>query len=235
VAAGGDALMLDFHRHWGERQDQVAVAINDLVIAGWTGSDAAAIQHHIDELAALGVPRPSTAPLFYRVAATNLTQTDRLQVLGPDSSGEAEPVIVAMSDGLWLGVGSDHTDRKAESISVALSKQLCGKVIGRNLWRLDDVAARWNDLILRAYATIGGQRVLYQEGSLAAIRTPDDLLRRYLGGEGPLIPGTAMFCGTLAAKGGVRPADDFEMIIEDPVRGRTLGHRYRIEPMPVIA
>jgi hypothetical protein len=235
VAAGGDALMLDFHRHWGERRDHVAVAIDNLVIAGWTGSDAAAIQHHIDELAALGVPRPSTAPLFYRVAAGNLTQTDRLQVLGPDSSGEAEPVIVAMSDGLWLGVGSDHTDRKAESISVALSKQLCGKVIGRNLWRLDDVAARWNDLILRAYATIGGRRVLYQEGSLAAIRTPDDLLRRYLGGEGPLIPGTAMFCGTLAAKGGVRPADDFEMIIEDPVRGRTLGHRYRIEPMPVIA
>lgn len=235
MAAGGHALMLDFHRHWSDRSDHVAVAIDNLVIAGWTGSDAAAIQHHIDELAALGVPRPSTTPLFYRVAATNLTQTDRLQVLGTNTSGEAEPVIVAMADGLWLGVGSDHTDRKAEAISVALSKQLCGKVMGPSLWRLDDVAARWDDLILRAYATIGGRRVLYQEGSLAAIRRPDDLMRRYLGGEGQLTPGTAMFCGTLAAKGGVRPADDFEMIIEDPARNRTLGHRYRVEPMPEIA
>jgi hypothetical protein len=227
--------MLEFTRHWRDRSERVVLAIDNLVIAGWTGSDAAAIQHHIDELAALGVPRPSTTPLFYRVAATNLTQTDRLQVLGPDTSGEAEPVIVATEDGLWLGVGSDHTDRKAEAISVALSKQLCAKVMGRELWRWDDVATRWGDLILRAYATIDGQRVLYQEGPLAAIRTPDDLMRRYLGGEGRLTPGTAMFCGTLAAKGGVRSADDFEMIIEDPARGRTLGHRYRIEPMQVIA
>ena len=39
-----------------------------LVIAGWTGRDAAGIQHHIEELAALGVPRPSTVPLYYRGA-----------------------------------------------------------------------------------------------------------------------------------------------------------------------
>jgi hypothetical protein len=227
--------MLEFTRHWHDRSKRVRLRIDTLIIAGWTGRDEGAIRHHIDELAAIGVKPPSTVPLFYRVAATNLTQTGRLQVLGPDTSGEAEPVIVAMEDGLWLGVGSDHTDRKAEAISVALSKQLCGKVMGRELWRLDDVVARWDDLILRAFATIGGQRVLYQEGPLAAIRKPDDLMRRYLGGERPLAPGTAMFCGTLAAKGGVRPADDFEMIIEDPARGRTLGHRYRIEPVPVIA
>lgn len=227
--------MLEFTRHWRDRDERVALHIDTLIIAGWTGCDESAIRHHIEELAAIGVKPPSTVPLFYRVAATNLTQTDRLQVLGPDTSGEAEPVIVAMEDGLWLGVGSDHTDRKAEAISVALSKQLCGKVVGRDLWRLDEVAARWDDLILRAYATIGGRRVLYQEGPLAAIRTPDDLMRRYLDGEHQLKPGTAMFCGTLPAKGGVRPADDFEMIVEDPALDRTLGHRYRIEPMPVIA
>lgn len=227
--------MLEFTRHRHDRSEPVTLHIDTLIIAGWTGRDESATRHHIDELAAIGVKPPSTVPLFYRVAATNLTQTDRLQVLGPDTSGEAEPVIFAMEDGLWLGVGSDHTDRKAEAISVALSKQLCGKVVGRDLWRLDDVMARWDDLILRAYATIEGRRVLYQEGKLAAMRTPGDLMRRYLGGEGPLTPGTAMFCGTLAAKGGVRPADDFEMIIEDLALGRTLGHRYRIKSMPVIA
>lgn len=224
--------MLQFTRHSAGGTDRVTASIDTLVIAGWTGRDESAIRHHIEELAAIGVPRPSTVPLFYRVAATQLTQTDKLQVLGPDSSGEAEPVVVALDDGLWLGVGSDHTDRKAESISVALSKQLCGKVIGRELWRLDEVIADWDRLILRAHAEFDGRRTLYQEGPLAAMRTPDDLMQHY---GRKLAAGSAMFCGTLAAKGGVRPATRFEMEIEDPKRGRVLRHAYAIEALPVIA
>ena len=76
------------------------------------------------------MPRPSSVPVFYRNAVTNVVQTDRLEVLGPDTSGEVEPVIVALDDGLWIGLGSDHTDRKAETMGIALSKQLCGKVMG---------------------------------------------------------------------------------------------------------
>jgi hypothetical protein len=224
--------MLTFTRHAGGRSDTIAARLDTLVIAGWTGRDDAAIRHHIEELAAIGVPRPSTVPLFYRVAATQLTQATNLQVLGPDSSGEVEPVVVALADGLWLGIGSDHTDRKAESISVALSKQLCGKVIGTELWRLDELD--WDRLVLRAHATIGGERVLYQEGPLAGIRPPDDLIRRYTNAD-TLPPGTAMFCGTLAARGGVRPGTKFEMEIEDPARGRSLRHAYTIEALPVIA
>ncbi|HEX3340085.1 MAG TPA: DUF2848 family protein [Pseudolabrys sp.] len=68
-------------------------------------------------------------PVFYRISAVNLTQTARLKVLGPDTSGEAEPVVVAMH-GLWLGVGSDHTDHKSETMGIALSKQVCAKVVG---------------------------------------------------------------------------------------------------------
>jgi Protein of unknown function (DUF2848) len=224
--------MLHFTRHANGRTDKITAEINTLVIAGWTGRDAAAIQHHIEELAAIGVPRPSTVPLFYRVAATQLTQATTLQVLGPDSSGEVEPVVVALADGLWLGIGSDHTDRKAESISVALSKQLCGKVIGTELWRLDELD--WDKLVLRSHAEIGGQRVLYQEGSAAGIRSPDDLIRRYTNAD-TLPPGTAMLCGTLGAKGGIRPGTRFEMEIEDPVRRRSLRHAYTIEALPVIA
>src|SRR5271168_1914450 len=86
-----------------------------LIVAGWTGRDEAALRHHIEELAAIGVPRPSSVPVFYRNATLNVTQTSRLQVLGPDTSGEAEPVVVAHGGRLWLTVGSDHTDRKAET------------------------------------------------------------------------------------------------------------------------
>lgn len=226
--------MLTFERDWGGRRDRIAAEIYTLIIAGWTGRDEAAIRHHIEELAAIGVPRPSQVPLFYRVAATQLSQAPRIEVLGPDTSGEAEPVVVSLADGQWLGLGSDHTDRKAEAISVALSKQLCPKAIGPTLWRLDEVAAHWDRLILRSFAEIDGKRTLYQEGTLAAMRAPGDLIQRHAGGPS-LPPGTAMFCGTLAAKGGIRPSAHFEMEIEDPVLGRRLTHAYRVETLPVVA
>lgn len=47
--------------------------INQMVIAGWAGRNHVAIEHHIEELAAIGVPRPSSVPLFYRVASQTLT------------------------------------------------------------------------------------------------------------------------------------------------------------------
>ena len=226
--------MLHFRRLVGDRQDRIAVAIDTLIIGGWAGRDEAAIQHHIEELAAIGVPRPSSVPVYYRVAADLLTQADRLVVLGPDSSGEVEPVIVSLADGLWVGIGSDHTDRKAETIGIALSKQLCGKPIGTELWRLDEVAGHWDAMILRAYATIAGERVLYQEGALSALRTPADLIERR--GAGPGLPaGTAMFGGTLSAIGGIRPATRFEMELEDPVLGRVLRHAYEIQTLPVVS
>ena len=227
--------MLNFTRETQGGCDRIAVVIDQLVVAGWTGRDAAAIEHHIEELFAIGVPRPSSVPLFYRIAATQITQGAKLQVLGPDTSGEIEPVLVALADGLWVGLGSDHTDRKAEAMGVALSKQLCGKVLCDRLWRYEDVAPHWDRLMLRSWGCFDGQRLLYQEGAVAAIRAPADLLRRYLGGDGALPAATVMFCGTLGAKGGVRPSSRFEMELEDPVLGRKLVCGYDIEALPVVA
>lgn len=219
--------MLHFHRITRSGEDRIGVAVAELVIAGWTGRDAAAVQHHIEELAAIGVPPPSSVPVYYRAAAANLTQAPVLQVLGPDSSGEAEPVLVSLADGLWLGLGSDHTDRKAEAAGIALSKQLCGKPVGTALWPLAEVEDHWDDLELTA--TIDGG-VTYQHGRLGAMRHPRDLLAR-----GPALPpGSAMFCGTLAAIGGIRPAARFAMTLHDPVLGRTLSHAYDIAVLPVV-
>jgi hypothetical protein len=225
-------LMLSFERAIDGEADRVETAIHTLVVAGWTGRDEAALRHHIEELAAIGVPRPSSVPVFYRISVSNLTQADSIEVLGNDTSGEAEPVLVSLPDGLWVGLGSDHTDRRAETSGIALSKQLCAKVIGRMLWRLDEIAERWDRLMLRSFATIEGKRVLYQEGALAGIRTPADLLARWQGGE--LAPGTLMFCGTLGAIEGIRPASRFEMELEDPLRGRSMRHGYDVHALPVV-
>ncbi|MGH6789628.1 MAG: DUF2848 domain-containing protein [Pseudolabrys sp.] len=225
--------MLAFARHSKGGTDRAELMPGTLIVAGWTGRDEKALRHHIEELAAIGVPRPSSVPVFYRISTANLAQTARIEVLGPDTSGEAEPVVVAMQDGLWLGLGSDHTDRKAETMGIALSKQLCAKLIGKTLWRLDEVADHWDQLILRAHATIDGKRVKYQEGALAAMRRPSDLMTR-AGGAAKFGAGTIMFCGTLGAIGGIRPAARFEMTLEDPVLERSMTYAYDIDVLPVV-
>lgn len=208
-------------------------AIGQLVIAGWTGRNAEAVEKHIAELEAIGVPRPRRTPIFYRVGASLLTTAAEIQVIGGDSSGEAEFVVFNIADESWIGVGSDHTDRKAETVGVTLSKQLCPKPIGQTLWRFDDVASHWDQLILRSWVGEGTDRRLYQEGPVSAMRHPDELTQMYTGGSKRLPAGCAMFCGTHAVMGHVEPAAVFEVQLEDPVLGRRIGHRYRITQLPV--
>ena len=108
--------------------------VTELVIAGWTGRDEQALRKHIRELEEIGVKPPRTTPIFYRVSANLFCHADEIQVSGPDTSGEVEFVLVRSEDGLSVAVGSDHTDRKAETIGVSLSKQLCAKTVSRESW-----------------------------------------------------------------------------------------------------
>lgn len=227
--------ILNFHRFSARAPNTFDFEPRTLVIAGWTGRDRAAVEHHVAELEALGVKRPSSMPVYYRVSAGRLTQEGNIQAIGEESSGEVEPVLFSMRDGLWLGVGSDHTDRKLETVSVAMSKQVCGKVIGRQLWDCHEIADHWDQLIIRSRIPdeSGAATVLYQEGTLSQILPPQALIDGYAGSEG-LPVGTVMFCGTFPAIGGIRPAPWFEMEIEDPVIGRRLRHRYRVETLPLV-
>ena len=145
-----------------------------------------------------------------------------------------EFVLAKLSDGLWVGLGSDHTDRAAERTSVALSKQLCAKVVAPELWRYDDVTPHWDQLVLRSWAHRGGVRHLYQEATLSAILPPDRLMAMY-DDWAATGTGVALFSGTIATRAAVGPADVFEMELDDAVLHRTLRHRYRVVTLPVNA
>jgi Protein of unknown function (DUF2848) len=45
--------------------------------------------------------------------------------------------------------------------------------------------------------------------------------------------GCAMFGGTFAAKGGIRPSSRFEIELEDPVLKRSIRHAYDVIELPV--
>src|SRR5204862_2745996 len=211
----------------------LTLAIDQAVIAGWTGRDPVARDKHIAELEALGIARPATTPIYYRCSARRLTTSDIIEVCGGDSSGEVEFVLIGWQGRIFVGLGSDHTDRKVESYSVTVSKQMCDKPMASELWELEDVIGHWDQMILRAFAWINGERVLYQEGTLDHMLPVKDLIERGFGGKG-LPDGCAMFGGTFAAKGGIRPADRFEFEMEDPVLKRTIRHGYDVVTMPVL-
>lgn len=225
---------LEFDGHAKGAIEKVAVDIENLIIAGWTGRDVTALNHHIEELKAIGVQPPSRVPIYYRVAAQMLTQADRIQVLGDDSSGEVEPVLVGADNRLWVTVGADHTDRKVESYGIAVSKQMCAKPIGRTAWRFEEVEPHWDRLMLRSFIQEDGRKVLYQEGPLAKIRDPRELIFGWKD-EKRLPMGAAMFCGTMPAIGAIRSSSRFEMELDDPVLGRKIRHAYAIEALPVIS
>lgn len=211
----------------------LTLPIEQAVIAGWTGRDPVARDKHIAELEAIGIVRPASTPIYYRVAARRLTTADRIEVSGGDSSGEVEFVLIGWQGRIFVGAGSDHTDRKVETFSVTVSKQMCEKVMAPVLWELEEVAAHWDRMILRSYAWIDGARVLYQEGTLDGMLPVKDLIARGFGGAG-LPDGCAMFGGTFAAKGGIRPASRFEFELEDPVLKRSIRHGYDVVALPVL-
>lgn len=200
------------------------VEVRRLVVAGWTGRDQTALAHHIEELEALGVKRPKSTPCYYTLTPDLLTTEGEVAFLGPDGTGEVEAVFYALSDGLWVGVGSDHTDRKVEAFSISVSKQICAKPVSRQVWRYTEIAPHWDQLILRAHIWTDGRRELYQEGPVSKMRPPEELMQRLPGGG--MTSATALFCGTHPAIGGIRKADRFEMELYDPILGRSIQHSY---------
>ncbi|OHV12753.1 DUF2848 domain-containing protein [Kushneria phosphatilytica] len=223
-----------FH-HGSERHE---IVIHRIAIAGWAGRDQTAVQHHIDELAELGVKPPSTTPLFYRCSEWLVTQQSRIQMLGEAGSGEVEVCLLSDEEGrLWVTVGSDHTDRKLEAVGVAESKQLCAKPIGRDIWAFDEIRPHWDQLLLESHIEEAGESVCYQHGTLAELLDPAELFARLpeeIARNGELAPHTALWCGTVPARGGVRSSRRFDMALLDPVHNRRIEHGYTIDVLPIV-
>jgi hypothetical protein len=174
--------------------EKLLLADFDLVVAGYTGRDEQSVKRHIDELAAIGVPPPDSVPAFYELDASLATQERQVPVAGSNTSGEVEPVLVRSSGRLYLTVGSDHTDRDIERSSVADSKAACPKPLSTTLVALGEAHSLDWDAI-EARCTVDG--VVYQQGSLSALRIPTDVLSLYEAYRGSSDRDLVMYCGTL--------------------------------------
>ncbi|HEY3302096.1 MAG TPA: DUF2848 family protein [Candidatus Binatia bacterium] len=199
-----------------------------VIIAGYTGRNQDEVRAHVRELAAQGIPAPAEIPAIFRTTLDRLTVADEIEVVGGRTAGEAEVVLLVKGEVVWVAVGSDHTDRELEKIDIAASKQVCPKPVSGEVWNYADVRERWDNLILRSWVGESGREQLYQEGRMAALLRPEDvlvLLRRRLG---KLVDGATVYTGTIPLIGGAFvPKPYFEAALFDPVAGRSLRCAYR--------
>jgi hypothetical protein len=194
--------MLRLIKRKGDRVWESDFPVRSLVLAGFTGRDTTLRERHVAELVAMGISRPPQMPMFYRVTANLVTTANTIQVVGGNSSGEVEVVLLVAEDGMWVGVGSDHTDRRLEREDVVMAKQVCEKPLAPEVWCLEDVADLWDNLVIRSFVLADSEHRLYQEGKLAEVMDLSQLLKSYLRWGGDLEIGTVLFCGTIPIQGG---------------------------------
>ena len=201
-----------------------------LVVIGYAGRDRAAVEHHIDELAALGVPRPARIPLFIVFPPSLISQKPSIEVAGSNTSGEAEIVVVADGDEAFVTLGSDHTDRTLETVDIVASKGVCPKPVAREAWPAADVDGRWDDLVLRS--RIDGDAP-YQDGSAATNLHPLELVAA-IPWAGPRPGCFVAFTGTVPVIGGIRPSTGFRAELDGPGLP-PIELSYRVETVPELA
>lgn len=202
------------------------------LLAGYTGRDQETVRAHVAELAAHAIAAPNRVPTIYAVPGTRIGGYPAISVHGPRTSGEGEFVMVRHGSRLLIGVGSDHTDRELEAYSVVKAKQCSDKPVGATWWDHADAAAHWDEIQLHAEAFIDGGWQPYQDGPLADMLTPSDILaevdRRVQPQDGDVV-----FSGTLPVIGGeFRPSEQFRVTLTDPVSGREISCTYRIDVLP---
>ncbi len=205
----------------------IALEPRDVVLAGYTGRDQEAVRRHVAELAEHGVPAPEQVPAFFRVTPELVAVTDRIAVLGLETSGEGEFILFTADGTLFVGVGSDHTDRAVEREDVAKSKQLCRKVVGGRVWRLDDIGPHWDHVILRSYAD--GADNPYQEGPVASLLEPEEILRRVEERTGRTLDDVLVFSGTIPLAGELTYASRFRVELVDELHAMRLEAEYAVE------
>ncbi|WP_433269121.1 DUF2848 family protein [Actinosynnema sp. CS-041913] len=203
-------------------KEQLTLTPARLVVAGYTARDIASVEAHIEELAAIGVPRPASVPAFYDLDPALLTTDAIVEVGGPATSGEVEPVVIRSGGRHFLGVGSDHTDRDLERADIAASKAACPKPLGAQVVEIDLADLGWDNLI--AESSVDGWQ--YQRGRVATLRHPVDTLDRMARALGDVEGDLVLFCGTLPLLAGEFSYGSYWRVHLEVPGGPLLTHAY---------
>jgi len=219
------------------KNDDVSVIdfeVRHIINAGYTGRDQKAVQAHVDELKAKGVPAPEKTPVYFVKFAERITQASGFEVLDEtDHSGEAEFVMLFDKNDIYIGVGSDHTDRKLETVDIPKAKQIYPNTVSSDLWKLSDIFDHWDQIMIRSWIDVKGEKTLFQEAPLSAMLDAKDLAKRVkkLIKNESETQGLAVYSGTVAALFEADYSAYFKTELHDPVLNRAISHEYTMTPV----
>jgi hypothetical protein len=204
-----------------------------MVNAGYVGRNQEEVRRHIEELATKGIPGPKKTPTLYPVIPRMLETDEAVEVFSRDTCGEVEYVLLVENEKtIYVGLGSDHTDRHLEETDIPRAKQICPNVIGRRVWPLSEVMPNWDDLEIESRVISQGKEILYQKGRLALILDPPALIEFVRSKMPGSLDGTVIYSGTLGTlTGGFVFGERFMARLTDPAMGRSLDLQYDVLPM----
>ena len=225
--AGASAATIDVVVEGKLGRTERNLAVRRMVNLGSATRKSEAAVAHQQEVAKDGIfiAFEVPAPRIYPIGTHALTTGGAVEVHGSDTSGEVE-IVLLQADRLYVGVGSDHTDRALERTSIIWSKQACANVLAPALWPYDDVADIWDRFVLKSW--VDGRP--YQDVGTAAFLRPEDMLRTVRERAPGLPPRDLMIFGgtfvSLDKKLGF--GKRWEFALEDPVSGRAIRHGYDV-------
>lgn len=204
-----------------------------MVNAGYVGRNQEEVRRHIEELARKGIPGPKTTPVLFPVITRTLVTDHEIEVYGDKTSGEVEYVLLVEDEKtVYVGLGSDHSDRHLEETDIPRCKQICPNIISRTVWSLNEVQKHWDELEIRSKVIKDGKEIIYQEGSLALILEPEALMEFVRSKIPAPLDGTVIYSGTLGLlTGDFVFSDNFSAELIDPKLNRRLELAYDIQPL----
>lgn len=204
-----------------------------MVNAGYVGRNQEEVSRHIEELAKKGIPGPKKTPTLYPVIPRMLVTDEAVEVYSHHTCGEVEYVLLIHDEStVYVGLGSDHTDRHLEESDIPRAKQICPNVVSRKVWLLSDVMPHWDDLEIESRMIKEGKEILYQQGRLALILDPPGLMNFVRSKIPGSLAGTVIYSGTLGTRtGGFVYGERFMAKLTDPRMGRSLDLQYDVLPM----
>jgi len=197
------------------------INLDKLIVVGFAGKDIEKTMEHIHELEAEGIKCPKSVPVVYQCSKALLTTDKNIDVIADKTSGEVEYLILVRDGKYHIGIGSDHTDRKLEAVSIHKSKQVCLKPYAKDFWAYDEIKAHFNEIKLVSSQVVDGKEVEYQSGVTSNLLPLERIIaevEKEISTNNSLI-----YTGTVPLKDGFKFGDKFSCKLIDEKLNREIA------------
>lgn len=200
--------------------------LEKLIVVGFAGKDIEKTMEHIHELEAEGIKCPKTVPVVYQCSKEILTNSHTIDVIADKTSGEVEYLILVDNGKYYIGIGSDHTDRALEAVSIHKSKQLCLKPYAKDFWDYDEIKDHFEEIKLISSQIVAGKEIEYQAGKTSDLLPLDRIIAEIE--KEMTIDNSLIYTGTVPLKDGFKFGSKFSCKLVDEKLNRTLTLSYDI-------